>query len=445
MDSVVGNPPYIRYHGFQGDARASAAVAVAHHGIRLTDLTSSWAPFVVHATSFLRPRGRLAFVLPGELLYVDYAKAVRDFLSVAYSSVSIIAFNERVFPGVLADTLLVLAEKQGPMSGLSVVRLRNLAELPEEGTPLGLTARVPFNKDDAKWSHLMLPSDARLAYHSLTGLEGVSRLGKHFCVDIGVVSGNNDFFLLTQDQLKQSDIPRTDVTPCLSSSRHLLGTRIGERELAEIQQSGQRSWLLNLAGKPRLSAATKAYLSKGDRAGATEGYKTHSRRRWYEVPSVYAPDAFMSYFISEAPRFTTNDVGATSTNTIHRMRRVPESDTETSTSVLSCYSTLTRLSAEVEGRSYGGGVAKLETKEAENLLIVVPNEGSKRELSKIEARIHSLLREHHTTKAAEVVDEILLEGQLGLTARGVRLLKEGLESLRSRREARMRTRTAGNS
>lgn len=437
VDAVVGNPPYIRYHGFHGTVRASAAVAVARHGIRLTDLTSSWAPFVVHATSFLKPRGRLAFVLPGELLYVDYAKAVRDFLSVAYSSVSIIAFNERVFPGVLADTLLVLAEKQGPTSGLSVVRLRNLSELPEEGTPFGAATRVPFNKDDAKWSHLILPPDARLAYQSLTGRVGVSRLGKHFCVDIGVVSGNNDFFVLTQDQLDRSRIPPNEVVPCLSSSRQLLGTRIGKEEFAEMRRSGQKAWLLNLAGKSRLSEAAKGYLVKGTHNGAREGYKVHSRRKWYEVPSVYSPDAFMSYFISEAPRFTVNDVGATSTNTIHRMRRLATNGFDTEMLVLSCYSTVTGLSAEVEGRSYGGGVAKLETKEAENLLVVVPSDASVKELRQSQRGIHESLLGHNPDGAAELVDQILLEGQLGLTPGGIRTLRDGLDALRSRRRSRM--------
>lgn len=437
VDAVVGNPPYIRYHGFQGTVRASAAAAVAHHGIRLTDLTSSWAPFVVHATSFLKPNGRLAFVLPGELLYVDYAKAVRDFLSVAYKSVSIIAFDERVFPGVLADTLLVLAEKQGPSEGLSVTRVHNLSDLPTKGATFGTSVRTPFDISDPKWSYLILSPDARAAYRGLPGVSGVQRLRAYFTVDIGVVSGNNDFFLLTQDQLDRSRIPPSEVVPCLSSSRHLLGTRIGKEEFAEVRRAGQKAWLLNLAGKSRLSEAAKGYLAKGTHNGAREGYKVHSRRKWYEVPSVYSPDAFMSYFISEAPRFTVNDVGATSTNTIHRMRRVATNGFDTEMLVLSCYSTVTGLSAEVEGRSYGGGVAKLETKEAENLLVVVPSDASVKELRQSQRGIHESLLGHDPDGAAELVDQILLEGQLRLTPGGIRTLRDGLDALRSRRRSRM--------
>ena len=351
-------PLDIRYHGFQGTVRASAAAAVAHHGIRLTDLTSSWAPFVVHATSFLKPNGRLAFVLPGELLYVDYAKAVRDFLSVAYKAVSIIAFDERVFPGVLADTLLVLAEKQGPSEGLSVTSSSQPFRPPHQGCDLW---RERPHSLRYQRPQVVVPDSTPGCESGLPRPPRSKRSPAPPCLLHGRYwrcVGEQRLLPANSNQLDRSRIPPSEVVPCLSSSRHLLGTRIGKEEFAEVRRAGQKAWLLNLAGKSRLSEAAKGYLAKGTHNGAREGYKVHSRRKWYSVPSVYSPDAFMSYFISEAPRFTVNDVGATSTNTIHRMRRVATNGFDTEMLVLSCYSTVTGLSAEVEGRSYGGGVAR---------------------------------------------------------------------------------------
>ena len=78
-DAVVGNPPYIRYQDFVGTARLKGIEAALSHGVRLNRLTSSWAPFVIHAAKFLKPSGRLALVLPAELLAVNYAAPVRRF------------------------------------------------------------------------------------------------------------------------------------------------------------------------------------------------------------------------------------------------------------------------------------------------------------------------------------------------------------------------------
>src|SRR6266487_6975818 len=46
VDAVVGNPPFIRYHRFNSEVRSRALALAADKGVRLTQLSSSWAPFV---------------------------------------------------------------------------------------------------------------------------------------------------------------------------------------------------------------------------------------------------------------------------------------------------------------------------------------------------------------------------------------------------------------
>jgi adenine-specific DNA-methyltransferase len=80
FDAVIGNPPYIRYQNFSGSVRAKSLRVALAHGVRLTSLASSWAAFTIHASEFLKDDGRLALVLPAELLSVNYASEVRRFL-----------------------------------------------------------------------------------------------------------------------------------------------------------------------------------------------------------------------------------------------------------------------------------------------------------------------------------------------------------------------------
>ena len=103
FDAVIGNPPYVRYQNFAGEARARAQRAALAAGVRLTGLSSSWAAFTIHASRFLRPEGRLALVLPGELLTVNYAAQVRRFLLRRFARVRLVLFDTRVFPGVLEE------------------------------------------------------------------------------------------------------------------------------------------------------------------------------------------------------------------------------------------------------------------------------------------------------------------------------------------------------
>jgi hypothetical protein len=68
------------------------------------------------------------------------------------------------------------------------------------------------------------------------------------------------------------------------------------------------------------------------------------------------------------PRLIVNDVAAWSSNLVHGVALSPLAPPARALAA-SMASSLTLLSAEVEGRSYGGGVLKLETKEAERLLV----------------------------------------------------------------------------
>src|SRR6185312_10193847 len=129
FDAVIGNPPYIRYQQFIGEARAKGLRAALAQGVPLTGLASSWAAFTIHAAQFLKPEGRLGLVLPAELLTVNYAARVRRFLLNRFSSVRLILFEELIFPNVLEEVVLLLAEGNGGASKFEVYQVRNLEDL----------------------------------------------------------------------------------------------------------------------------------------------------------------------------------------------------------------------------------------------------------------------------------------------------------------------------
>ena len=83
---LLGTPPFIRYQEHTGPARKQSLKAALAQGVRLSGLASSWAALLVHACAFLKPEGRLAMVLPAELLTVGYAEPIRLWLGRAGDS-----------------------------------------------------------------------------------------------------------------------------------------------------------------------------------------------------------------------------------------------------------------------------------------------------------------------------------------------------------------------
>lgn len=139
-DAVVGNPPYVRYQSFSGESRAAAKQAAMRAGVALTNLASSWAAFTVHSALHVKRGGRLGLVLPAEMLSVNYAAPVREFLMRQFKRVRLVLFTERVFPGVMEDVVLLLAEGcgLGPSSRAAVARRT------ERRDPAGGGAGGPF-------------------------------------------------------------------------------------------------------------------------------------------------------------------------------------------------------------------------------------------------------------------------------------------------------------
>ena len=83
------------------------------------------------------------------------------------------------------------------------------------------------------------------------------------------------------------------------------------------------------------------------------------------MPSVWEPHGFLFRQVYDFPRMVLNEAGATSTDTIHRVHCMAQPEQV----VTNTYTYLTAASAEIEGRSYGGGVLELEPTEAERLLM----------------------------------------------------------------------------
>ena len=79
-------------------------------GYRPNGLANAWIAFVQLSTELLRDGGRLAMVVPAELLQVKYAAELRYRLPRLFDDVCIVAFDELVFPEIQQEVVLLLAE-----------------------------------------------------------------------------------------------------------------------------------------------------------------------------------------------------------------------------------------------------------------------------------------------------------------------------------------------
>ncbi|MGH3025352.1 MAG: Eco57I restriction-modification methylase domain-containing protein, partial [Gaiellaceae bacterium] len=393
VDAAVGNPPYIRYHGFTGDDRAKALLRAQAQGVELTRLASSWAHFVVHATAFLKPAGRLALVLPAELLHTDYGQPVRDFLLRRFPSVIVVAFDRMIFADAQVDAVLLLASHDG-LPGLRVARVRDEGALVD----LNVAQIDPGSGNPARRWSAAVDADADEIYREAMHRYTSHRLGEIASVDIGFVTGANDFFVLDAEEARARGLDPGLFMPAVRRPRDVPGIAVRSDEL---------SWLLSLAGREDLDQRVRDYLAEGESLGVSTRYKCRVRKPWYAVPLPrQQPDAFIPYMAHMGPRLIVNDLGARSTNLLHGVSFRPDAPPAHAIAVSMC-SSLTLLSAEIEGRAYGGGVLKVETRESERLAVPAFADAKTSELVGMFDDVDRLIRNGGSSVASEKVDRAL--------------------------------------
>lgn len=437
VDAVVGNPPFVRYHEHRGDTRRRASAAALAQGVRLSGLASSWAALLVHASSFLKPDGRIAMVVPAELLSVGYAEPIRQWLRRRFQAVHLVLFDKLQFA---AEEQVVLLVARGT-GGCSAFSLHEVSDADDLANLHIFDADAFAPAPTGKWTELLIPEEARTIRRGPIA-EHLTSLGAYGSVELGTVTGANRYFTLSEaTRLEYGLREGRHVFKTLPpGSKHLNGLQFTEGQWEQLKLKGERVWLLSpTVDKPASGSGLDRYIKLGEQLKINEGYKCSVRRPWWRSPMQTAPEMFFTYMSHVTPRLVTNNAGTTFVNSLHGVTFEHWVDTEIKTALpFLLLNTATMLSAELEGRAYGGGILKLEPREAGQLAVPQPDVLLEAWTLIRDQReyLNQLCRIRNWHRIAEVVDRALLTHTLGLPESDLRKLRSALRRQRARRQGR---------
>ena len=438
FDAAVGNPPFIRYQYLDPAVQARAETVFRQQGLRFTKHTNAWVPFVIASLARLRPGGRLGMVVPSELLHILHAQPLRDFLARTCARVVLIDPENLWFDEALQGVLLLLAEKRGEEDpercavGIVGTKDRSILQRPPEDVAAGATY-TDGRKLAGKWMSALLSTREQALLEALSAHPGVARFADVADVDVGIVTGANHFFLVSEATVERYGL-RTWAHPMFGRSEHARGVVFGRADHAANSAEGRRCQFLWFEANraSALPEAARAYIESGEQQRLHTRFKCRTRTPWFRVPSVWASPVSMLKRAHHHPRLLLNRARAFTTDTAYRIS--PHSVSATAL-VGGFVNSLTLLSAELEGRHYGGGVLELVPSEIERLPVVTPPA----------AHASAILRELDARVRAGTDPIELLERQdeLVLGARGVSRadatdLRCAWNALRSRRQRRER-------
>ena len=370
FECCAGNPPFVRYQNFKGAARQRALSLCSRHGANFSGLTSTWAPFLVAAASLLKRGGRMAFVVPAEIGHAPYAAPLVEYLAEHFSIVHIIAVREKLFPELSEDCWLLYAE--GFSGSTTSIRFTAMDRFQWSARPPASFESINVVTWRERWNRrlrpLLLPERTRELYLNLAKTKSSTALGDFADIGIGYVSGANNFFHLKPSEVVSWRIPKQFVHPTVRNGKSLPCGDVSKGVIRSMAQRDEKFLLLRLQPNADLPNSVRAYLDSDAGCEARMAYKCRTRAPWYAVPDVRIPHFMLSYMSGRSPSIVRNSAGATCTNSLHALRIRDESLAK---KVLPTWSSeFSQLSCEIEGHPLGGGMLKLEVREASKVRLV---------------------------------------------------------------------------
>ena len=369
FECAAGNPPFIRYQLFKGVQRQRAIALCAELGATFSKLTSSWPLFLVVTAHLLHRGGRMAFVVPAEIGHAPYSAPLIDYLIKHFDHLQIVAVRKKLFPKLSEDCWLLYADGKGGSTShikLSAQERFTFCEMPPTGTT-SVNVETWRNSWNKRLRPFMLPAAARNLYERLASDENSLRFREFAQVNIGYVSGANDFFHLRPSEVEKLRIPNSCLQTTVRNARALPPVQVNPSTVSRWLREDQKMLLLHLRKEQKLPKSVQAYLRTSQALQAAEAFKCRTRNPWYVVPDVKIPDFFLTYMSGRRVAFVQNAARCACTNSLLAVLLKDKAMLPRIQEALR--SGVFQFSCEIEGHPLGGGMLKLEPREAGNILV----------------------------------------------------------------------------
>lgn len=412
FDLILGNPPYIRYQYLKESQREMQSEILTSHGMKANKLINAWVAFIVACIQLLSENGKIAFVIPAEILQVAYAEDLRLYLANNLAKITLITFEQLVFPDIEQEVVVFIGEKGKEEKGIRIIEMNNLDGFARLKLEQNGFQKLQHVKE--KWTKYFVTSEEMALIQKLRDDKRFAKFSDYGLINVGITTGNNGYFSVTEQTTEQYGLAEVTL-PLIGRSSHAHGIYFTTEDWESNKVVGKRARLINFPDIPyeEYPDGHKLYIELGEKNGEHKGYKCSIRDRWYIVPSVWVPDAFFLRRNNLYPKFVLNRCGAVSTDTMHRMKF--NEGVKPENILLAYYNSISFAFTEICGRSYGGGVLEILPGEMGNILLPKVENIALELRDNLLTYINSVVRnDEDIEKALDIVDEALLVKTLGI-------------------------------
>ena len=226
-----------------------------------------------------------------------------------------------------------------------------------------------FDNSD-KWRKFLLSKNFMKFYEDKF-INEITSIKDIITIEVGITTGNNKVFVVNNETVNKYSLDDYKV-PVVGRSLDVFGLFYTENDISNNSLNGRKVQILDFNNK-KLNRGAKKYIKEVESRDEHKGYKLGLRDKWYEVPSIWIPDAFLLRRIGNFPKIVKNEIKATSTDTFHRIRF--NEGIDVAKGLVLFYSSVSLLYFELEGRIFGGGALEILPGDLKNIRLPKINNG----------------------------------------------------------------------
>lgn len=373
INLLICNPPYVRHHYITKEQKTKlSSILEEETGLSLSGLAGLYCYFILLAHKWLAPNAICGWLIPSEFMDVNYGNTLKQYLLSKVHLLRIHRYNPEncKFDDALVSSCVVWFKNETIPGDYEIdFSYGGTHEEPE------ISKKVCRNtlEKARKWTHFPKKeyiSESAQNYSTPT-------LGDFFTIKRGLATGDNDFFILSKEQIEALDLDMNFFTPILPSPRYLKCDEVFSDNDGYPRLDTQYFLLSCTLQEDEIQTEYPSvwnYLRSGKDTTAQK-YLCKNRKVWYFQENRSATPFLCSYMgrgsdEHTAPfRFILNHTSAVATNSYlmlypkSNLSKAISKSPENLREIWKILTGITALDLECEGRIYGGGLKKIEPKE----------------------------------------------------------------------------------
>lgn len=410
FDAAIGNPPYIDQRRLYPDKEhfrqhlkqlgPDGSNLYYNGDKRFSKRCDAYIYFITHATQFLNDDGRLGYIVPTKWMMTGYGEAFQEFLHDYYKIRAVVAFGARAFEDAFVDGALLMIERCDDeeyrrKNVVNFIRVKEEMEANDivdtveyeidldDSSEMMILNRDSYRTVAVRQEYLMERESFKLGHFLSSPQEFIELLENPYTTSLknllsdssrGVTTGDNDFFLIQEDEAESRGIDKRFLTPVIRWIKQMEPqTKLTEDStdvylldvndyVEEVKLSGnfQQSDLENRV-KTRLRddgyMALWDYIREGEAQGVNEKRTCSTRDVWFNIGELKRADILHPKGFKYRLFCLRNADNIAANNRLYRLHPAQGIDTKVLLGVLN--STVYQAAVETLGRSEGRGMLEL--------------------------------------------------------------------------------------